>query len=179
MNIKGNELVDIAAKNAVSSNLADKKHYAVQVYDLIHKAKVDLFKSWQDHWTQSSKSKASLFASIQPTIPSKPWFYKFKEASKTVTSVICRIRIGHCCTPVFLHKIRVRDSSLCECGLDDGTLDHIFLNCPLNNVSSFDKVITKLNIQKPINVRHLLSFFPNPQIIRAFIKFISNNNIKL
>lgn len=179
MGIAGNECADVAAKAAVTSNLADRKHFIIEVYDLIHKAKLDLFKAWQSYWSETSKAKGGAFAAIQPSIPPKPWFYKFKKVPKVVTSVICRIRIGHCCSPVFLHKIRVRDSSLCECGLDEGTVDHIFLNCPRNNAYTMDQVIKNLKIQKPVNVRHLLSYFPNPQIICAFIKFIVANKIKL
>lgn len=177
--IRGNEIADSLAKAAISSSLADLKHHSVQTYDLLHLAKSNLSKSWQAYWTESSKTKGGLYASIQPTVPTKPWFFKFKKISKPVISVLCRVRLGHCCSPVFLHKIRIRDNSLCECGLDDGSIDHIFLNCRLNNSLIWDQVISELKIQRPVNVRHLLSLFPDSRIINAFIKFITTNSIKL
>ncbi|RVE51317.1 hypothetical protein evm_003997 [Chilo suppressalis] len=42
---------------------------------------------------------------------------------------IRRLRLGHVNTPVFLAKLRIRDNSLCECGLEDGTVEHIFFRC--------------------------------------------------
>lgn len=42
------------------------------------------------------------------------------------SSMTCRLRLGHFCALVFLHKIRVRHSSLCESGLNEGALGHIF-----------------------------------------------------
>jgi len=159
--------------------LADLKHYNIQIYDLLHSSKPDMLKSWQVNWLDSSKRKGRTYASSQPIIPLKPWFSKFQKTSKLITSVLCRVRLGHCCSPVFLNKIRIRDSSLCECGLDEGSIDHIFLNCPLNNAYSLDHIINKLKIPRPVNVRHLLSLFPNPHIVKAFIKYIDSNNIKL
>ncbi|GBP58717.1 hypothetical protein EVAR_35496_1 [Eumeta japonica] len=40
------------------------------------------------------------------------------------------MRIDHCSTPMHLAKLRIRDSSVCEDGLEDGDLNHIFLPFP-------------------------------------------------
>ncbi|GBP50519.1 hypothetical protein EVAR_25216_1 [Eumeta japonica] len=42
-----------------------------------------------------------------------------------------RMRLGHCSPLMHLAKLRIRDSSVCECGLDDEDLNHIFLSCAL------------------------------------------------
>lgn len=46
---------------------------------------------------------------VQPEIPSKPWFSRFRKADKITASTICRLRLDHACTPVHLAKIRIRD----------------------------------------------------------------------
>jgi len=72
LGIKGNENADSMAKNAISSNLADLKHYNIQIYDLLHSSKPDMLKSWQVNWSDSSKRKGRTYASSQPIIPLKP-----------------------------------------------------------------------------------------------------------
>nr|XP_049700546.1 uncharacterized protein LOC126055428 [Helicoverpa armigera] len=176
--IKGNECADALAKDACTSESADLAHFSLQGHDLLNLPKLSLDTSWQEWWNISSKKKGSSYYAIQPVVKPKPWFSRFKKYPKQVISVLCRIRIGHCCTPVFLRKIRVQDSSLCECGLDEGTLDHIFFNCPNN--SSFDLYgrLQKLKIPLPINFRSLLSH-SCPELLQLLLMSIHRNNIKL
>lgn len=177
--IRGNEYVDALAKDAVTSQSADLKHYQCQGYDLLSLPKRSLLTSWQVQWESSSKKKGSFFFAIQPSVTPKPWFYPYKKVSKKVISTLCRLRIGHCCSPVFLHKIRVRDSSLCECGLDEGTLEHIFFNCPNNNPSlDLYSYLPKLKIPVPINFPSLLTH-SSPKLFAALMMFIRKNSIRL
>lgn len=177
--IIGNECVDALAKDAVNSQSVDLKYYQCQGYDLLSLPKKSLLSSWQVQWQNSSKTKGSFYSAIQPNVTSKPWFKPYKKLSKKVLSILCRLRIGHCCSPVFLHKIRVRDSSLCECGLDEGTLEHIFFNCTNNNPSlDLYSRLSELKIPVPINFPSLLTHF-SPKLCSALIIFIRSNNIRL
>ncbi|KAI8440895.1 hypothetical protein MSG28_009195 [Choristoneura fumiferana] len=115
--IVGNERADMWAKEAITIGCQDYK--TILPSDLMMSARTDLRVSWQNMWNLSRHQKGRHYGNIQPLIPRKPWFYHFRSASKWVTSTICRLRLGHVCTPVFLSKIRVRDNSLCECGLDE------------------------------------------------------------
>lgn len=72
----------------------------------------------------------------------------------------CRLRLGHTCSPVHLAKIRVRDHSLCECGLDEGTVSHILFNCPKLLHPIYD--ILPCEIPRPIDVECLLMFLFSP-----------------
>ncbi|XP_052743260.1 uncharacterized protein LOC128199149 [Bicyclus anynana] len=102
--ISGNEQADLWAKEAVQSGLPT--YSSIYCSDILPLAKTYLFRMWSRRWNELTKGKH--YRNIQPDIPCKPWFFKFKHISnKRTTSVLCRLRLGHVCTPVFLNKIRV------------------------------------------------------------------------
>lgn len=172
--ISGNEIVDSCAKEAVESG--DLSHFKIHTQDLVSSAKTRLEKSWESSWQSSRTLKGRHYGQIQPLIPKKPWFFKYREMRKTVTSTICRLRLGHSCTPVHLAKIRIRDSSLCECGLADGTPDHLFFECTKLQTSLYDILPGK--IPRPVNLKFLLTL-SDPSFIHILSKFITSNKIKL
>jgi hypothetical protein len=172
--ISGNEWADTWAKQAIETGT--QQHNKVYTSDLLTGAQSDLFDAWQHRWDASRVNTGRYYGNIQPQIRYKPWFFKFRNAPKWVTSTICRLRLGHNCTPVFLAKIRVRDSSLCECGLDEGSLDHIFFNCPRFSYSLYD-VLPK-DVPRPIHFHSLLALMDSP-LIAILIKYIQVHNIRL
>ncbi|XP_049868265.1 uncharacterized protein LOC126368372 isoform X2 [Pectinophora gossypiella] len=172
--IRGNEVVDSFAREAITSGCAD--HYQFYALDLACMAKVDLNKAWQKSWDRSKQVKGRYYGDIQPEIPSKPWFFRYRSADKQTTSVICRLRIGHACTPLNLFKLKIRNSPMCDCGTEEGSTDHIFFNCPLQPISLYDILPSK--IPRPINMKSLL-LFTNTPFIRLFCKYIHRCDIKL
>nr|XP_026495787.1 uncharacterized protein LOC113400446 [Vanessa tameamea] len=121
--ITGNDAADLFARAAITTGSLD--HFKNSTQDLCALAKTHLDKSWNSLWKVSSKSKGGFYASLQPDIPRRPWFSPHRQANRWITTTICRLRLGHACTPIHLCKIRVRDHSLCECGLDEGSLSHV------------------------------------------------------
>ncbi|XP_026325634.1 uncharacterized protein LOC113234509 [Hyposmocoma kahamanoa] len=172
--IVGNEAVDLMAKDATNNSCLT--HPQVFCHDLFSLATQKMMSSWLAEWKESSKVKGKYYADIQNFIPKKPWFFEYNEASKFCTSTLCRLRLGHSSTPVHLAKIRIRDNSLCECGLDDGSPDHIFFNCPKYSVSLYD--ILPPYIPKPTNFKTLLNYVNSPFIV-ILCNYITSNNIKL
>lgn len=171
--ISGNEMADSLARDAIDSG--SLFHFRTYPRDLVPLASSDLLLQWDNLWSLSRFRRGKHYSDIQEFIPSKPWFFKFKSLDKSVVSTICRLRLGHACTPVHLAKIRIRDSSLCECGLDEGTLDHIFFECNLN--SSFYDLLPK-DIPRPTNMKCLLArVFSNFALLVG--SFIKSNKIKL
>lgn len=173
--ISGNEQVDTWAKEAVSNGSLIRSVYACDTLPL---ATRDSAKQWQSRYDETSRTKGRLYKSVQPLIPPKPWFFnnKYRLYDKRVISTICRLRIGHTCTPVFLNKIHVRDSSICECGIDEGTTDHIFFNCPKYPTSLYDVLPPK--IPRPLNFQYLMTL-PVSQYLKYLCKYISIYDIKL
>lgn len=172
--IEGNEWADSWAKDAIQSGSQD--HNQTYSSDLLMLARSDMRESWQEFWDSSRHIKGRYYGDIQSLIPHKPWFFRFRSGSKQATSTICRLRLGHSCTPVFLSKIRVRDHSLCECGFEDGTPDHIFFNCQKYSFSLYD--ILPRDIPRPINFHSLLIFTDSP-FVNYLIKYIQLFDIKL
>lgn len=172
--IPGNENADVCAKRAVTSG--NKDYFHVYSHDLTSTCQPQLHASWNAHWQRSKTIKGKFYGQIQQTIPAKPWFFKFKKLNKQTTSTICRLRLGFACTPVFLSKIRVRDHSLCECGLDEGTTDHIFFDCTRCRFSLYDMIPDDL--PRPTNFSNLLPLVFSP-FVYILSKYIKINNIKL
>lgn len=120
--------------------------------------------------------KGKFYGSIQPDIPFRPWFFLFRGSGRWVTSTICRLRIGHACTTVHLNQLRIRDHSICECGLEEGSVTHILFSCPKLLHKLYD--VLPPDIPRPINVELflMLVFSPYVKFVR---KYIYSNKIKL
>lgn len=172
--IGGNEVADRLAKEAISSG--SSTHNVIYSQDLRAAANVDLFFNWNKLWARTSCFKGKYYARIQQSIPIKPWFFRFRNSSKQITATICRLRLGHVCTPVHLAKLRIRDSSICECGLDVGSTEHIFFSCPKLLFSLYD--ILPPDIPRPTNFQSLLTYVFSP-FVKILTAFITINKIRL
>ncbi|XP_048004368.1 uncharacterized protein LOC125240518 [Leguminivora glycinivorella] len=137
--IDGNEQADACAKQAIDIG-CPSSHPTCYMQDLRNTAKTDLNRLWNEEWKITSQSSGSRYHSIQPNILVRPWFFRFHKFSKVITSSIIRLRLGHNSCPAWLAKIHILDHSICECGLEEGTIDHIFFNCP--NIQLFMPVYT-------------------------------------
>ncbi|KAG7312855.1 hypothetical protein JYU34_001236 [Plutella xylostella] len=172
--IIGNECADSFAKDAISLGL--DTHYQNFAHDLASLAGPRLDNSWKESWDASRNIKGKYYSLIQPHIPKRPWFFRARLLDKPSTSTICRLRLGHACTPVHLARIRVRDSSVCDCGTSEGSVDHLFFECPNLQSSLYD--FLPPSIPRPVNINYLLTLVHTP-IANILYKFLKTNNIKL
>lgn len=171
--IEGNEMADALAKDACNTgNLHFFQNYS---QDLLCVPSSNLFRDWNKEW-ESFKYK---FSKIQPSVVPRPWFFKFRLFSKATTSVLIRLRLGHFTSPVQLYKFKILASPVCSCGLEEGSLDHIFFNCPINSKTPpLYSSLTNCDIPFPVCMNYLISF-PNKDVIYTLAVFISGNNIRL
>lgn len=174
LGIAGNEQADSCAKWSIHNGTETYSNCFPQDLRLI--ANSDLKDLWSEDWHRSRLEKGKFYGSLQPYIPTKPWFSLFRNGNKSSTSTVIRLRLGHNCSPPFLAKIRIRDHSLCECGLDEGTIDHIFFNCPRFFISLYD--ILPPTIPRPINMAYILSSLHAP-LINILLRYIDRFKIKL
>jgi hypothetical protein len=172
--ITGNEVVDQCAKNAIQQGIESSTNCHPR--DLRSEVKRLLHHKWNKLWQISRQTKGKHYGSLQPNIPIKPWFFKNKEFTKLNTSTIIRLRLGHICSPVFLAKLRIRDGSVCECGLAEGTIEHILLECPKISFPLYN--LLPRCISRPININFLLTLVFSPYC-GILNKFLSKNNIRL
>lgn len=173
--IFGNERVDRVAKDAVACG--DKVPFLNYPHDLGNLPKVFFKKSWDNVWSSQCKHRSTGYAKIQPNILCKPWFARWNFSKRHVSSLI-RMRLGHCCVPTHLKRIHIMDSSICECGLDEGDLNHLFFSCPLLDHSSFYSSLISLKTIFPTSISVLLSS-PHFDIYKTIINFICDNNINV
>ncbi|XP_026332286.1 uncharacterized protein LOC113239448 [Hyposmocoma kahamanoa] len=172
--IPGNETADLCAKQAITSG--SPTYDKVYHHDLLTLAHDHLLRSWQVDWQNTRNRAGKYYYEIQKCIPNKPWFFKQKLFSKQAVSIICRLRLGHACTPVHLAKIRIRDTSLCECGVEDGTTDHVLFNCPKLNISLYD--LLPQDVPRPTNIKCILEM-SKPSPFKILKKFLAINQLKL
>lgn len=173
--IVGNEQADSHARWSIRHGSESYSYCFSQ--DLRSFANSDLKEHWSEDWNRSRLVKGKFYGGLQPSIPSKPWFFVFRSGDKSSTSTVIRLRLGHNCSPHFLAKIRVRDHSLCECGLDEGTIDHIFLNCPRYPVSFYDFLPS--SIPRPINMAFILYSLFQDSLLNVLLHYINRYKIKL
>jgi ribonuclease HI len=173
--ISGNDQADKLAKEAViCGDMFPYKNYSS---DLIACSKIDLRKSWEMAWVDSSRLKGKYYALIQPQIPTKPWFTELR-LSKMATSIIIRMRLGHTCTPSHLARLNIINSECCDCGEECGDLNHIFFSCPLYDRSSFISSLISLRVPFPSSINSLLSIY-TIDIYKIISLYLLQNNIRV
>lgn len=173
--IDGNDKADELAKEAVEcGDLVPYKNFC---HDLAAIPAITLRKSWNDVWTRTSKVKGKYYAAIQTSIPIKPWFYKLK-LGKRAASCLIRMRLGHTCCPARLAQFGIIESGLCECGLDIGDINHLFLACPLRDSKSLYSNLLSVPVSLPTCIPTLLSS-GNPIIYKILSQYIFINDIKV
>lgn len=175
--VTGNEKADLLAKEAVVDG--DKVPFKNYCHDVRNLSSESLMRTWSSYWKTSSKSKGRLFSLVQPSVSKRPWFAKLSIPKEFCSSII-RMRLGHCSIPTHLAKIRILDSSLCECGLDEGSLNHIFFACKKYDNTAFYDDLIKLKVQFPTHILELLQFKEkHKEIFIALAHFCQKNEIKL
>lgn len=171
--IRGNEKADILANGAV--DCGDMVPYNNCSNDLLALPRVYLQESWSELWEETSKLKGKYYHSIQPNIPAKPWYSKIK-LSKTMTSCIIRMRLGHVTSRSHLARFNIIDDPSCSCGYEEQDLNHIFFSCPLNDHASFHNALIACRFPLPTNVNNILYF---TDMYPMICNFLHDNNIKL
>jgi ribonuclease HI len=168
--IRGNEKVDGLAKLATSSGQIPH-HFILPESDTLRILSEDAIRQWTIAWKETCINKGSYYASIQDHIPANPWFKK-KNMNRSLVSTICRMRFGHHRLDSHLYKLGLVYSPICECGLDDETLNHVLFACPLRDRCVLYHRIP--DVEYPLSVEYLLSL-GSVDIYRLLYKFIKEN----
>lgn len=173
--ILGNETADRLANEAVQCG--DIFPFHNYCHDLSNLPKRYLQESWNNFWETSKQQKGKFYANIQPHIPLKPWFFKYRFG-KMETSILIRLRLGHVCSPSHFARLNILRDASCECGADFGDTNHILFSCPLLDRSTFINDLIRLQVPFPTSAV-LLLYSCNPFIYKCMTSFITVNNIKL
>lgn len=173
--IQGNELVDGLAK--LAARQGNDSCNTVYCQDLSTVPHALLAQDWNQTWQSSAQFKGKFYHEFQPNIAMKPWFAKLR-LPKQISSIISRLRFGHCSSPSHLAKLHILNSAICECGLEDGNIEHILFKCPLYSSLPLYNILVKNKAPLPCNISSLLSL-TNKKYIYSLVTFLKYHKLKL
>lgn len=131
--ITGNEEADAAARGDPDEDHSQLQHIP---YTDIHAPMKDcLGELFKAYYTQTSSEKGKWYYDIQKVPPAKPWYHKLKGMSRSFIVTMNRMRFGHCQVKSHLYRLKMVNTSLCDCGVEEETLDHLVLRCGKHNIA--------------------------------------------
>lgn len=161
---EGNELADIAAKEAAYLNNEPTTITGQEKTSFVSSIKKLLRQHWDVQWqtTESSKQVKEFFPSLEDAKILQSSFLHHE-----VTQVIT----GHALLNYHQNKIGIKNSPACECGAASETVAHFLLECPLHQEQRKPLISTcnSLNINFPPSL-HLLS--KNPKLWQSLLSLI-------
>lgn len=173
--IRGNEMVDQAAKSAVSS-----KRLMCSLYlpsDMMVTLKKGIILQWEREYSKYASNSSNPYFTIHPA-PAAPMPYL--ETARSLACTITRLKMNHGNFPAHLNRIGLRDSAYCICGNNSiGDINHLLFSCTLNYAYRHDFLDTLLGeFQFPINLSTILHS-NNLHIFKALIVFLKKSNIDI
>lgn len=165
--IEGNEKVDKLAKIATKQG---EKMDIMLKSDVENISKRNVEEEWQKIWDDTVKGKT--YKTIENKIRKKTWFKSLKNEDRKFVTTLSRIRLNHGNFPSHLYKIGIRSSAICECGEEDGNIEHIIMKCSRyikQREEMLDKYYDDKSIIKPIAWICIIRNERNYKILYEFI----------
>lgn len=124
--IMGNEVVDLAARQAVTEGVPFS---CVPVHsEILYKVKEICREQWQEHFNERSKVKGIWYKTIQCELPRGPWFEELPFVRKHVVYLL-RLRSGHIPSNKFKHLMKLTNSPNCsDCDRVEDVY-HVLVEC--------------------------------------------------
>lgn len=175
-NIYGNEQADYLARNSSERSPIVR----ADVADFWPTFKRIVWERWKKRWIEKMGNRTFAQYVAPGSIGVKPWFLGVDLTRGNIVT-INRLRTQHCCSPVHLHRIHIRERDLCSCG-ERGDITHIFFACKDNmeNCSKLYNDLLKIKASGtfPLNIFDLL-FSKNITVYRLLYNFLLASKIKL
>ena len=175
--IPGNESVDQMAKDA--ANGESLMNVGIPSSDLIDTYRKISLEHNKNELINSSISTGKFYFLNFFKESKRPWYFN-KGLPREAISLFNRIRCGHTNLNSSLFKYKITKTSLCKCGKDDDTIEHIFWQCHLYNIER-DKMLLKLRKFQPYGPYSIINFLTdmNSKIIDILYTFIKNIKINI
>jgi ribonuclease HI len=119
--IRGNEMADMAAKDALTSQI--DQNIRIPYSDLKNKISINILSNWQNSWNNSIFNKLH---TVQPTISNTK---KTSTINRKDETIMHRLRIGHT-RYTHVHLLTKTTHPLCNYCQTPISVEHIFLPCP-------------------------------------------------
>ncbi|XP_074041168.1 uncharacterized protein [Leptinotarsa decemlineata] len=175
--IDGNEKADSLAKLGTTLNIP--LNIKPDKYSLMPFFQSNIKEEFYRSWKQDIQQKGKMYHLIHEEYPKDTWYLKYPYMDRRHITSIIRMKTGHCTNKEHLYRLKIVDNPNCECGMRD-TLNHIFFECPINKTDNKDlyKELILKGIATPFSITTVLRQLNIP-ILKALIKFIDQNKIKL
>jgi len=127
VDIRGNDLADSLAKEA-ATEARDKDIEApyVTLDDVSTAARRSVSAKWQRQWDRADTGRR--LYGFKPMVSLKN---SSDISSRHHTSIISQLRTGYCQLNRYRHRLGFTPSPRCECDLDNESVAHYLLDCPL------------------------------------------------
>lgn len=130
MGIQMNEKADILAKFA--TDVGAPINPLLTPEEAIRQIESLLREEWNSRYKSLSQDKGRTFATFFPDIPKTPWYHNSSLNSKEI-KIINRLITGHTYDKVYLHKIKIVNSNICDFCHTLDTYNHAIFACGRHN----------------------------------------------
>lgn len=175
--IIGNDIVDIAAKEATSLEKIDRIY---TIPDITSNFKKEIRKNWEKIWLEYKHKSNNHYFLIHPSLPNKIPHIQDYNVSRQYCIYVTRMKLNHGGFPSHLHKIGVLHSPLCSCDNSSvGDLNHLIFQC--DNFHRYRNIflqnIKSMGIYMPVNITMLLHL-NDKKVLDEIVNFIRISQIK-
>ncbi|QRV90420.1 Reverse transcriptase from transposon X-element protein [Ceratobasidium sp. AG-Ba] len=174
--VPGNELADVAAKEAargLSSDAHDLPAYLRNEIAASPAAAKQAFKEaqkeiWKQRWDgELSNSNASIRA-IDESTPSNVFHRLAQTVPRRHASLLIQLRTGHVPLNAYLHRFGLAESASCPaCNQRAETVKHFLMNCP-----AYEQARQRRNLASPASANSLSVLLSSKGATRHLLTFI-------
>ena len=122
--LDGNELADVNAKKAAKTTDNNLQEIPVTLNKVKRLTRGKLLTRWQRIWDRSETGRD--LHQMRPKIPTKPYQSKWR---KSLEKKYMRLCSGHYNLRAHMHKLKLSDTPMCECGQDREDASHVLMHC--------------------------------------------------
>lgn len=181
--IPGNEIADSIAKEYTKN--PHNRRYGTPMCDLLLKIKEDNWEEFATEMERTGNSKGVLYFNTlwkkKKETKFKPWFEKFKKIlNRKEIRTLARLRANHFNLKESLARVNIIESSGCDCGNGEESINHVVFDCSLYNsqrISLYDKIGEEMNKANKDILNLLLT--DKLKIYRQICKFLEACNINI
>ena len=168
--ITGNEEADKLARKATTSETISIQKTFVSKTEAKTIIKRHCLSLWDDEY--KSTTKGTQYKIFQPSI----FQYPASCCNRIASSIIFRLRSGHCQLNNHLYRIGSKKSPNCNYCLVPETVEHFLLSCPQYNTQRSHLVQSARQLNVPLTLHSLLT---EPEILSRVVSFVisSKNSI--
>ncbi|RVE41320.1 hypothetical protein evm_014034 [Chilo suppressalis] len=178
--ITGNEIIDKALSAGYDEDHTEQ--FKVPFTDYYQGLAENIRSIWSTYWDTIKETKGSWYASVQKTMPVKPWYnLRIGDSRKFITTVN-RLRFGHCLVPSHLYRLKIRTDNRCpHCHQENADIEHLIFSCSafgiqrLLLVSQLESISEELQRSVPRLIKDILS---EPSFFPPVFQFVCNTCVQ-